>query len=85
MSIAMRAAQEATDGGPQQSSRYAECALRLLQAAIGDPMTLGEAQKLLEHWTLIGTPLEESFSRAILDIKTRRLELGDATLGEGVS
>jgi len=85
MSLAMAAAMAAGDIVTGPTQRYAECAVRLLQAAIGDPITLAEAQDLLERWTLLGTPLEEGFSEAILAIKTRRQLLDDATFGEGSS
>src|SRR5713101_5053357 len=84
MAIAMTAAMSAGDGLSYQGQRYAECAVRLLRAAIGDPITLAEAQLLLERWTLLGTPLEESFTEAILAIKTRR-QLDDATFGKDAS
>ena len=83
MSIAMTAAMAAGPG--YHGQRYAECAVRLLKAAIGEPITLGEAQALLERWTLIGTPLEDSFSQAIFAIRTRRKLLGDPCLGEDAS
>lgn len=81
----MTAAMAAGDGITYEGQQYTQCAVHLLKAAIGDPITLGEAQKLLERWTLLGTPLEESFSEAICAIKTRRKQLGDATFGEGAS
>jgi hypothetical protein len=84
MSIALNAAMAAGDGSTYQGQRYAECAVRLLRAAIGDPITLAEAQQLLERWTLLGTPLEESFTEAILAIKNRR-QIGDSTFGKGAS
>lgn len=84
MAIAMTAATAAGDGVSHQGQRYAECAVHLLKAAIGDPITLAEAQQLLERWTLLGTPLEESFTEAILAIKTRRQE-GDASFGKDAS
>jgi hypothetical protein len=84
MAIAMTAAMAAGDGLSYQGQRYAECAVRLLRAAIGDPITLAETQLLLERWTLLGTPLEESFTEAILAIKTRR-HLGDTTFGKDAS
>jgi hypothetical protein len=87
MSLAMAAATAAGEGDAvtRPAQRYADCAVRLLKAAIGDPITLAEAQGLLERWALLGTPLEESFSQAILAIKTRRQVLGDASFGEGGS
>lgn len=85
LAIALGAATAAGDGGTAQSRHYAECAVRLLRAAIGEPITLAQAQKLLEHWTLLGTPLEPAFSEAIVAIKTRRQVLEDATFGEGAS
>jgi hypothetical protein len=84
MAIAMTAVMAAGDGVSYQGQRYAECAVRLLRAAIGDPITLAEAQQLLERWTLLDTPLEESFTEAILAIKTRR-QLGDDTFGKDAS
>jgi hypothetical protein len=85
LAIALTAASAAGEAVTYQGQLYGECAVQLLKAAIGDPITLGEAQKLLERWTLLGTPLEESFSEAICAIKTRRKLLGDATFGEGAS
>ena len=84
MAIAMTAAMAAGDGTTYQGQRYAECSVRLLRAAIGDPITLAEAQELLERWTLLGTPLEDSFAEAILAIKTRR-QAGDASFGKDAS
>ena len=85
MAIAMTAAMAAGDGTSYQGQRYAECSVRLLRAAIGDPITLAEAQELLERWTMLGTPLEDSFTEAILAIKNRRQVVGDATFGKGAS
>jgi hypothetical protein len=85
LSIALGAAMAAGDIVTAQSSHYAECAVRLLKAAIGEPITLAQAQNLLERWTLLGTPLEGAFSEAIIAIKTRRQVLGDATFGAGAS
>lgn len=85
MSLAIAAAAAAGDVVTEPAQRYADCAVRLLRAAIGDPITLAEAQDLLERWTLLGTPLEEGFSQAILAIKTRRQVLGDTSFGEGAS
>jgi hypothetical protein len=85
LSIALRAATAAGDVATSQSRHYAECAVRLLKAAIGEPITLGQAQNLLERWTLLGTPLEAAISDAIIAIKTRRQVLGDASFGEGAS
>jgi hypothetical protein len=84
MSIALSAAMAAGDGATYQGQRYAECAVRLLRAAIGDPITLAEAQNLLERWTMLGTPLESSFTEAILAIKNRR-QVGDVTFGKDAS
>jgi hypothetical protein len=78
LSIALGAAMAAGDVVTAQSSHYAECAVRLLKAAIGE-------QNLLERWALLGTPLEGAFSEAIIAIKTRRQVLGDATFGAGAS
>jgi len=85
LAIALRAAAAAGDVVTAQSRHYAECAVRLLKAAIGEPITLAQAQNLLERWTLLGTPLEHAFSEAIVAIKTRRQVLEDATFGEGAS
>jgi hypothetical protein len=85
LAIALGAATAAGDVVTVQSCRHAECAVRLLKAAIGEPITLAQAQNLLERWTLLGTPLESAFSEAIVAIKTRRQVLGDATFGEGAS
>jgi hypothetical protein len=84
MSIALNAAMAAGDGATYEGQRYAECAVRLLRAAIGDPITLAEAQQLLERWTMLGTPLEESFTEAIVAIKNRR-QMGDASFGKDAS
>src|SRR5689334_17038739 len=67
--IAMAAA---TAAAGDEGRRFAACAVELLQAAIGEPITLAQAQRLLEHWTPLGTPLEQSFAEAISAIKTRR-------------
>jgi hypothetical protein len=83
--IALSAAMAAGDLATAQSRHYAECAVRLLKAAIGEPITLAQAQNLLERWALIGAPLEAAISEAIVAIKTRREVLEDATFGEGAS
>ena len=85
LAIALGAAAAAGDIVTAQSRQYAECAVRMMKAAIGEPITLAQAQHLLERWTLLGTPLESAFSDAIVAIKTRRQVLGDATFGEGAS
>ena len=85
LSIALLAAGAAGDEVTVQSRHYAECAVRLLRAAIGEPITLAQAQNLLERWTLLDTPLETAFSDAILAIKNRRQVLEDATFGAGAS
>jgi hypothetical protein len=84
MAIAMTAAMAAGDGHSHEGQRYAECSVRLLRAAIGDPITLAEAQLLLERWTMLGTPLEQSFTDAILAIKTRRQTV-DSSFGKDAS
>ena len=84
MAIAMTAAMAAGDGHSYEGQRYAECSVRLLRAAIGDPITLAEAQLLLERWTMLGTPLEQSFTDAILAIKTRR-HMVDSSFGKDAS
>jgi hypothetical protein len=84
MSIAMTAAMAAGDGTTYQGQRYAECAVRMLKAAIGEPITLAEMQELLERWTMLGTPLEATFAEAILAVKTRRQQV-DASFGRDVS
>ena len=85
LAIALLAATAAGDVATAQTRNYAECAVRLMKAAIGEPITLAQAQNLLERWTLIGTPLEGAISDAIVAIKTRRHVLGDASFGEGSS
>src|SRR5688500_65365 len=85
LAIAIRAAAAAGDDVTAASRQYAECAVRLLKAAIGEPLTLAQAQNLLERWTLLGTPLEPAFSDAIVAIKTRRQVLEDGSFGEGAS
>jgi hypothetical protein len=84
LAIALRAAAAAGDAVTPQSRRFADCAVRLMKAAIGEPITLAQAQNLLERWALRGTPLEPAFSEAIVAIKTRRRAV-DATFGEGAS
>jgi hypothetical protein len=85
LSIAIRAATAAGDGITAEARHYAECAVRLLKAAIGEPITLAQAQNLLERWALLGTPLEAAISDAIVAIKTRRQVLGDESFGQGAS
>ena len=83
--IALRAAMAAGDVATAQSCHFAECAVRLLKAAIGEPITLAQAQNLLERWALVGTPLEGAIAEAVGAIKTRRQLLGDATFGRETS
>jgi len=72
LAMAIAAATAAGSGGAPESPRYAACAVTLLKAAIGSPLTLDEAQALLERWTPVGTPLEQDFCAAIEGIKARR-------------
>jgi hypothetical protein len=68
LSVAVAAGKVVTE----ETQHYAQCAVILLKAAIGDPITLAQAQSLLERWTPIGTPLEQNFSEALAMIKSRR-------------
>ena len=72
LSMAVAATEAAGSAVTPQSQRYATCAVALLKAAIGGPMTLDEAQALLERSGLVGTPLEQSACEAIDAIKARR-------------
>jgi hypothetical protein len=85
MSLAMKAAMAAGRGATHEQRDYARFAVCLLQAAIGEPITLAEAQRILERGSLCGTPFEEGVSQAILAIKARRELLGDLSLDRGAS
>jgi hypothetical protein len=69
----------------EETQRYAQCAVILLKAAIGDPITLAQAQSLLERWTPLGTPLEQSFTEALAVIKSRRAEVENDAYAKGQS
>jgi hypothetical protein len=72
LSMALAATAAAGPAVTLESRRFAACALALLKAAIGDPLTLDQAQSLLERCILFGTPLEQSFCEVIDAIKARR-------------
>jgi hypothetical protein len=72
LSMAVAATQAAGSVVTPESQRYAACAVTLMKAAIGDPLTLDEAQTLLERCSLVGTPLEQRFCETVDAIKARR-------------
>jgi hypothetical protein len=72
LSMAIAATQAAGSVVTPETQRYAACAVTLMKAAIGDPLTLDEAQTLLERCSLVGTPLEQRFCETVDAIKARR-------------
>jgi hypothetical protein len=76
--MAVAATQAAGSVVTPESQRYATCAVKLLKAAIGGPLTLDDAQTLLERCSLVGTVLERSCCDAVDAIKARREREGGA-------